>query len=80
MKQRPDYHFAPRWVEQRLPESLLPTSHSNSPHMLLIDIGDDTYRYATSEEVDAIADPKSFAGGLLRSHSNLMALTELSNN
>jgi hypothetical protein len=72
------YDSAPVWVEQTAPQGRI---KREQPSLLLIDLGQqEHYVVATLEETNAIADPNSFIGRLLRSHCALMALSYVSNN
>lgn len=69
---------APKWAEHTAPKGLL---RREVPSLLLISQPDnECYMVATLEEADAIADPGSFLGRLLRPHCALLALPYVSNN
>jgi hypothetical protein len=69
---------APKWAESTAPRSLL---RREVPSVLLISQPEgDCYMVATLEEADAIADPGSYLGRLLRPHCALLALPYVSNN
>lgn len=69
---------APTWAEQTAPRNLLKRS---VPSLLLIHLPEeDAWQVASLVETDAIADPNSFLGRLLRSHCALMSLPYASNN
>ena len=69
---------APTWAEQTAPRGLI---RREAPCLLLINMpGEDSFIVATAEETDAIANPNSFLGKLLRSHCALMGLPYVSNN
>ena len=72
------YKGAPVWAEQRAPHGHI---KREQPALLLINMPqDDCYVVATIEETNAIADPNSFIGRLLRSHCALMSLPYVSSN
>ena len=72
------YKMAPSWAERSLPRGLL---RRDIPSLLLIKLPDqDCYVVATNDESDAIADPGSFMGRLLRAHCALLSLPYISNN
>jgi hypothetical protein len=72
------YNHAPLWVERTAPLRLLTR---NMPSLLLVNMPEeDCYVVATVEESNAIADPNSFLGRLLRSHCALLSLPHVSNN
>jgi|GEM_PF-5745708 hypothetical protein len=69
---------APKWAESTAPKGLI---RREVPSVLLISQPDgECYMVATIEEADAIADPGSFLGRLLRPHCALLALPYVSNN
>ncbi len=69
---------APKWAESTAPKGLL---RREVPSLLLISQPDgECYMVATIEEADAIADPGSFLGRLLRPHCALLALPYVSSN
>ncbi len=69
---------APSWAEKSAPRNLLKRS---IPSLLLIHLPEeDAWQVANLAETDAIADPNSFLGRLLRSHCALMSLPYASNN
>ena len=69
---------APRWAEQSAPRGLL---RRDVPSLLLVSVPeDDCYVVANIEETDAIADPNSYLGRLLRPHCALLALPYVSSN
>lgn len=69
---------APRWAEQTAPRTLL---RRDTPSLLLICMPDEEEWFVASrDESDAIADPESFIGGLLRPHCALLSLPYTSNN
>jgi len=69
---------APRWAERTAPRNLLKRS---VPSLLLIHLPEeDAWQIASLAETDAIADPNSYLGRLLRSHCALMSLPYASNN
>ncbi len=69
---------APRWAESSAPRGLL---RRDVPSLLLICLpSEEQWQVATTEESDAIADPNSFVGRLLRGHCALLSLPYLSNN
>ncbi len=69
---------APLWAEKSAPRNLLKRS---IPSLLLIHLPEeDAWQIASLAETDAIADPNSFLGRLLRSHCALMSLPYASDN
>jgi hypothetical protein len=75
---QPGYSQAPGWAEGSAPRNLLKRT---IPSLLLIHMPDeDAWQVATLKETDAIADPNSHLGRLLRSHCALMSLPYMSNN
>ena len=69
---------APRWAELTAPRGLL---RRDVPSLLLVSVPDeDCYVVANMEETDAIADPNSYLGRLLRPHCALLALPYVSSN
>ena len=69
---------APVWVEHTAPRT---HAKREVPSLLLINMPDeDCYVVATIEETDAIANPDSFVGRLLRPHCALLSLAYMSNN
>ena len=72
------FYTAPRWAESSAPRAFL---KREMPSLLLISRPEeDCYVVAASEESDAIADPNSFLGRLLRSHCALLSLPYTSSN
>lgn len=72
------YAQAPNWAEGSAPRNLLKRT---VPSLLLIHMpDDDAWQVATLAETNAIADPNSFMGRLLRSHCVLMSLPQTSDN
>jgi len=72
------YDGAPIWAEQSAPRKHI---RREQPSLLLINMPqDECYVVATIEETNAIADPNSFVGRLLRSHCALLSLPYMSNN
>lgn len=77
-ERQPGYEQAPRWAEGSAPRNLIKRT---IPSLLLIHLPDeDIWQIATLNETDAIADPGSFLGRLLRSHCALMSLPYSSDN
>jgi hypothetical protein len=77
-ERQPTYKQAPRWAEGSAPRNLLKRT---IPALLLIHMPEvDTWQTATLAETEAIADPGSFLGRLLRSHCALMSLPYTSDN
>jgi hypothetical protein len=77
-EKQPGFGQAPRWAEGSAPRNLLKRT---IPSLLLIHMPeDDAWQIASLVETDAIADPGSFLGRLLRSHCALMSLPYASNN
>ncbi len=69
---------APRWAERTAPRGLV---RRDTPALLVINMPDeDEWYVANRQETDAIADPDSFVGGLLRPHCALLSLPYTSNN
>lgn len=69
---------APGWAERSAPRGLL---RRDVPSLLLVSVPeDDCYVVASMEETDAIADPNSTLGRLLRPHCALLALPYTSSN
>ena len=69
---------APNWVERTAPNALL---RRDTPSLLLICMPEgDEWFVASRDESDAIADPESFIGGLLRPHCALLSLPYTSSN
>ena len=69
---------APVWAERSAPRNLL---RRVVPSLLLINTGvEGEWRLAEVEETDAIADPYSPLGKLLRDHCAMMAIPYTSNN
>ncbi|MBF6614533.1 MAG: hypothetical protein IVW55_15580 [Chloroflexi bacterium] len=72
------YASAPHWAEENAPRKLIKRT---VPSLLLINLPEEeVFVVATRDESDAIADPNSFMGRLLRSHCALLALPYLSAN
>lgn len=72
------FEGAPVWVEHTAPRTQV---KREIPSLLLINMPEeDCYVVATIEETNAIADPNSFIGRLLRSHCALLSLGYVSNN
>jgi hypothetical protein len=72
------HHRAPLWAERSAPRNLLKRI---VPSLLLINTGvDGEWRVAEADETDAIADPLSPLGMLLREHCAMMAIPYTSNN
>ncbi len=72
------FQGAPVWAEQTAPHGRI---NREQPALLLINLPDDeVYVVATIEETNAIADPNSYIGRLLRSHCALLSLGYMSNN
>ncbi len=69
---------APQWAERTAPRGLI---RQDIPTLLLLNMPqEECYQVATAAECDAIADPGSFLGRLLRPYSALMAIPYTSNN
>ncbi len=69
---------APGWAEQSAPRRLL---QREAPSILLVNLpGEDAFVVATLDESNAISDPNSFLGRLLRPHCALMGLPYVSRN
>lgn len=74
-----DYRLAPEWAEASAPRNVL---KRNTPALLLIEMSDHDgeWQIATAGETDAVANPMSYLGRLLRPHCALMAIPYLSEN
>jgi hypothetical protein len=73
-----NHERAPHWAERSAPRNLL---RRVVPSLLLINTGvEGEWRIAEAEETDAIADPYSPLGTLLRGHCAMMAIPYTSNN
>jgi hypothetical protein len=69
---------APQWAEQSAPRNLLART---IPSLLLIHLPEEEcWVVADIGETNAIADPNSYLGRLLRAHSALMSLPYSSDN
>ena len=69
---------APLWAERTAPRNLL---RRVVPSLLLINTGvEGEWRIAEADETDAIADPSSPLGTLLRGHCAMMAIPYTSDN
>ncbi|MEO8287731.1 MAG: hypothetical protein ABI670_14985 [Chloroflexota bacterium] len=76
--EQPGRKQAPNWAEGTAPRNLL---NRHVPSLLLIHLPEeDEWQIATLAETDAIADPNSYLGRLLRSHCALMSLPYASDN
>ncbi len=74
----PRLGVAPRWAERTAPRRLV---RRDTPSLLLICMPEEEEWFVASrEESDAIADPNSFMGTLLRPHCALLSLPYTSNN
>lgn len=72
------FDTAPHWAESSAPRSLL---KRDMPSLLLINAPEmGGYVVATIEESDAIANPGSYIGRLLRQHCALLGLPYVSSN
>ncbi len=70
--------LAPEWAEQSAPRNKL---KQLVPGLILISMpSEDYWVVATESETDAIADPNSPLGQLLRSHCALLSLPYASDN
>ena len=70
--------YAPNWAESSAPRRLI---RREAPSLLLVNLpGEDGFVVATLDESNAVADPNSFLGRLLRPHCALMGLPYLSEN
>ena len=72
--------LAPVWAEATAPRNVLKRT---LPSLLLIEmpeVGRDGWQVATAGETNAVADPSSYLGRLLRPHCALMAIPYLSEN
>ena len=74
-----EIELAPVWAEASAPRNVL---KKTAPALLLIELPErqGEWQIATSGETDAIADPQSYLGRLLRPHCALMAMPYLSEN
>lgn len=71
-RRRVGYKRAPKWVEQTIPKGL---KRRNVPSLLLISVPEEgTYVVASIAETEAVADPGSYLGRLLRPHAALLSL------
>ena len=69
---------APLWAERTAPRGLV---RRDTPALLVINMpNEDEWYVASRQESDAIANPDSFVGGLLRPHCALLSLPYTSNN
>ena len=71
---------APAWAEATAPRKLL---RHRTPSVLILELPDgdgDHWQIATLSETNAVADPGSHIGRLLRPHCALLALPYLSEN
>lgn len=69
---------APAWAERSAPRGLV---RRDVPSLLLVSVPEeDFYVVANIEETDAIADPNSYLGRLLRPYCALLALPYVSSN
>ena len=72
------YTAAPNWAERYASRKAV---LQDVPSLLLIEMPQgEELLVASKAEVDAISDPESLIGRLLRSHSGLLPLSYLSNN
>ncbi len=71
--------LAPVWAEASAPKNVLKRT---IPSLLLIAMPeyDGEWQVATAGETDAVANPQSYLGRLLRPHCALMAIPYLSDN
>jgi hypothetical protein len=77
MKSAP-LQFAPTWAESSAPRRMVRREVAS---LLLVNLpGEDGFVVATLDESNAIADPNSFLGRLLRPHCALMGLPYMSEN
>ena len=76
---KPIQQDAPPWAEASAPRNLISRT---SPALLLIEMpgGQGEWQVATAGEADAVANPQSYLGRLLRPHCALMAIPYLSGN
>lgn len=74
-----DERLAPVWAEASAPRNILKRT---IPSLLLISMPecDGEWQIATAGETDAVANPQSYLGRLLRPHCALMAIPYLSEN
>lgn len=71
---------APSWAEASAPRKLL---LHHTPSLLIVELPDvdgQRWQLATLEETNAVANPASHIGRLLRPHCALLSLPYLSNN
>ena len=72
------YGQSPLWAERRIPRGAV---LSDMPSLLLLKVPDEeTWIVASPTASNAIANPHSPLGGLLRSYCGLLSLRYLSNN
>ncbi len=71
--------LAPEWAEATAPRN---RAQKSVPSILLIAMpeNDGEWQVATAGEADAVANPQSYLGRLLRPHCALMAIPYLSGN
>jgi hypothetical protein len=74
-----EMELAPVWAEASAPRNVLKRT---TPSLLLIEMPDcqGEWQVATAGETDAVANPQSYLGRLLRPHCALMAIPYLSQN
>jgi hypothetical protein len=73
-----ELQHAPVWAERSAPRGLL---RREAPSLLLVNLpGEDGFVVATLAESNAVADPNSFLGRLLRPHCALLGLPYISTN
>lgn len=74
-----EIELAPEWAEATAPRNVLKRT---SPSLLLIELSEQVgeWQVATAGETDAVANPQSHLGRLLRPHCALMAIPYLSDN
>jgi hypothetical protein len=77
-KEQIAYEPAPEWLER---QSLLKAVLRDVPTLVMLSIpGEEGWWVASRIESNAIADPDSLVGRLLRTHSGLMGLNYVSAN
>jgi hypothetical protein len=73
-----EYKLAPTWAENSSPKRVLKRTH---PSLLLLRLPEeDNWQVASLAESNAVADPNSFLGRLLRAHCALLSLPYVSEN
>ena len=77
-KRQVTFAIVPEWMER---EALSRALLNDVPALVLLRVpGEQSWQIATRGESDAIADPGSYIGSILRSHSGLLGLNNISAN